>query len=102
GYLLVGFIGMGLLHVISSLENGLRAIDLPDAWVSMLVANNGWRVMMMLGTLPALLTFFIRIFVPESEKWQHEKDKGSTSSWATKDLLAVLVGAAGPALIVYV
>lgn len=102
GYLLVGFVGMGLLHVIESLGEGLRAIGLPENWVNELVANNGWRVMMILGTVPALLTFFIRIFVPESEKWQHEKDKGSTSSWATKDLLVVLIGVFGPALIVYV
>jgi hypothetical protein len=48
------------------------------------------------------LTFFIRIFVPESEKWQKEQEKGSTGHWATQDLLGVLVGLAGPALIVYV
>lgn len=102
GYLLVGFIGYGLLQFISSLEHGLRAISLPDSWVQMLVAHSGWRIMMLLGTLPAFLTFLIRIFVPESEKWLHEKEKGSTSNMATQDLLAVLVGLAGPALIVYV
>jgi MFS family permease len=102
GYMVVGFVGMGLLHVIASLGDGLRAMHLSEDWVNMLVANNGWRVMMILGTVPAVLTFFIRIFVPESEKWQHEKEKGSTSSWATKDLLVVLVGLVGPALIVYV
>jgi MFS family permease len=75
---------------------------MPDAWVEMLVRNNGWRLMMLLGTLPALLTFFIRMFVPESEKWEKEQAKGSTGHWATQDLLGVLIGLAGPALIVYV
>ena len=102
GYLLVGFIGLGLLQVISSLESGLHAIHLPEEWVKMLVANSGWRIMMLLGTLPALLTFMIRIFVPESKKWEQENAKGSTSSMASQDLIAVLVGLIGPALIVYV
>jgi MFS transporter, SHS family, sialic acid transporter len=29
-----------------------------------------WRWLMFIGVLPALLTFLIRLFVPESEKWQ--------------------------------
>src|SRR5262249_47024885 len=55
----------------------------------------------MVGTLPALLTFFIRLFVPESRKWQQEKGRGHTSGWATLDLLGVAVGALGPALMIY-
>jgi MFS transporter, SHS family, sialic acid transporter len=74
----------------------------PEDWVKMLVANSGWRIMMIMGTLPALLTFLIRMFVPESEKWEHEKEKGNTSNWATQDLITVLVGISGPVLIVYV
>jgi MFS transporter, SHS family, sialic acid transporter len=101
GYLIVGFVGLALLAVIGNLESAMRAIQLPDAWVEMLVRNDGWRVMMILGVLPALLTFFIRMFVPESEKWEKEKEKGSTSSWATQDLVAVLIGIGGPALIVW-
>ena len=46
----------------------------------------------MLGALPALLTFFIRIFVPESQRWENERDKGVTSHWAKIDLLGVLIG----------
>ena len=38
--------------------------------------------------------------MPESERWLHEK-RGSTSSWANRDLLGVLIGALGPALIIY-
>jgi MFS family permease len=68
----------------------------------MLIAHKGWRLMMMLGTLPAVLTFLIRMFVPESKKWEHEQGKGTTSHWATQDLLAVLVGMVGPFMLVYV
>ncbi|HZV06438.1 MAG TPA: MFS transporter [Gemmataceae bacterium] len=35
------------------------------------VEESGWRWVLGLCALPALLTFFLRVFVPESEKWQH-------------------------------
>jgi MFS family permease len=102
GYLLVGLVGLGLLQILGTLREGLLAAGLPAEWVEMLVRNSGWRLIMILGTVPALLTFFIRMFVPESAKWERERDLGSTSHWATQDLLAVLVGLLGPALIVAV
>jgi hypothetical protein len=58
--------------------------------------------MMMLGTTPALLTFLFRMFVPESEKWLEERGKGQISNWASVDLLGVLIGGIGPALIIFV
>jgi SHS family sialic acid transporter-like MFS transporter len=30
-----------------------------------------WRFLLLLGAVPAFLTFFIQIFVPESEKWKN-------------------------------
>src|SRR5258707_6134297 len=56
---------------------------------------------MLAGALPALLTFLIRLFVPESERWQHEQDKGQTSNWAARDLLGVGIGAAAAIFIIY-
>jgi hypothetical protein len=41
------------------------------------------------------LTFFIRLFVPESRRWQVELARGATSHWASRDLLAVLLGSFG-------
>ena len=38
------------------------------------------------------LVFFIRLFVPESKKWEHEKARGATSHWSNGDLLGVSVG----------
>jgi len=102
GYLLVGVIGIGLAAILTQFAGWLTDVGLPDATVKMLVANKGWRLMMMLGTLPAFLTFFFRIFVPESHKWEEEKGRGGTSNWATADLLGVVVGAIGPAMIIYV
>ncbi len=34
------------------------------------VTLESWRWVMLLGAAPALLTFFIRLFVPESERWR--------------------------------
>ena len=34
------------------------------------ITKDSWRWVMMVGAAPAALTFFIRLFVPESEKWK--------------------------------
>jgi MFS family permease len=52
GFMLTGFLEMGLAGA------GLQT----DA--------GGWRWLLGVCAFPALLTFFIRMFVPESEKWQ--------------------------------
>ncbi|MSR56096.1 MAG: MFS transporter [Planctomycetaceae bacterium] len=102
GYLLVGVIGLGLAEVLVQLQEWLLAAGLRPTSVASLVAFKGWRLMMLLGAAPALLTFFFRLFVPESEKWQSERGKGSTSHWASRDLWGVLIGALGPGLIIVV
>jgi MFS family permease len=101
GYLLVGAVGLGLNAVLSNVSAFLLSTGVSQDRVDWLAANGGWRLMMVMGTLPALLTFFIRLFVPESERWQEEQKRGATSSWATQDLLGVVLGASGPALMVY-
>jgi MFS transporter, SHS family, sialic acid transporter len=81
GYMLVALLSLGL----GSFRAGLASLNLPENWVE-------WRLLMVCGALPAVLTFFIRLFVPESESWEKEKLRGATSSWATRDLLWVLGG----------
>lgn len=56
---------------------------------------------MIAGALPALLIFFIRLFVPESHKWEAQRDAGGASHWATRDLIGVLVGALGAGLVIF-
>ncbi len=102
GYLLVGFLGLGISQVPGTVRNWLLATGLPEIQVSHLVANDAWRLLMILGVAPALLTFFFRLFVPESEKWEKEQASGGTNHWATRDLLGVLIGSLGPGLIIYV
>lgn len=102
GFLLVAVFALVLSSFINSAEGWLLAVGLRDEWVKTLVANQGWRLLMILGAAPAILTFFIRLFVPESEKWAHEQQKGSTSHWAARDLLGVVNGSVGALLIVAV
>ena len=101
GYLLVGVLGLALNTMLTELALWASDIGVRQDIVDSLVAGRGWRLLMMCGTAPALLTFLIRLFVPESRRWQRERDKGATSYWATRDLLAVLIGATGPALIIF-
>lgn len=101
GYLMVGFVGLGLALVIDRLKGLLLAIGFSEGLTTQLTSSQGWRIMMILGIAPALLTFLIRMFVPESRKWEEQKEKGNTLNWATRDLLGVLFGCLGPALMVY-
>jgi MFS family permease len=101
GYLLVGIIGLALDSLLEKQIPGwLGSLGLSEGTIDWLTAFKGWRMMMMLGTAPAILTFAIRIFVPESHKWEEEQAKGVTSHWATIDLLGVVIGTLGPALII--
>jgi MFS family permease len=83
GYLIVALLSLSLSGIRTSLEG----LGLSEQWVN-------WRLLMVCGALPALLTLFIRLFVPESERWEQERTQGKTSAWATRDLLAVLLGVA--------
>jgi SHS family sialic acid transporter-like MFS transporter len=46
------------------------------AWGGLHVADGGWRWVLGACAFPALLTFLIRMFVPESEKWEHAVQSG--------------------------
>ena len=102
GYLLGGFLSLGLSSVLGTVNDALLAIGLGQQTVTTLLSNNGWRILMMSGAVPAFLVFFIQLFVGESKKWEEEKAKGSTDHWATKDLLGVLIGCTAALGIVYV
>lgn len=102
GYVLVALLSLSIVEVRETLSSLLLTIGLPATFVDRLAANSGWRMLMLMGMLPALLTLFIRLFVPESEGWLREKRGGRTASWATTDLLGVLVGVAACGVIMYV
>jgi SHS family sialic acid transporter-like MFS transporter len=101
GYLLIALVGYWVFQQIGQVHDALVAVGLSEAWATHLTKNEGWRFLMMLGAVPALLTFFIRWYVPESAKWEKERGKGATSHWATKDLVSVLIGAIAACAIIY-
>lgn len=101
GFLAIAAIGLVLNQFLGFTEHTLLAIGLPPHSVERLISHSGWRLMMLVGAVPALLTFFIQLLVPESKRWQHEKHQGSTSHWASRDLLAVFAGTAGPLLMIF-
>jgi SHS family sialic acid transporter-like MFS transporter len=101
GFLAIAAIGLVLNRFLGLTQNALLEVGFATHWVDKLVAHSGWRLMMLIGAIPALLTFFIQLAVPESKRWQHEKRLGSTVHWASRDLLAVLVGTAGPLVMIF-
>ena len=93
GYTICGAIALGLNRYQGDLPAWLTSARLPESWTAALTANGNWRLLLLTGLLPALLTLFIRLFVPESEKWKREKEAGAASHWSGRDLLGVLIGA---------
>lgn len=69
--------------------------------IGMLLPPASWRIILVTGAAPALLAFLIRLFVPESTRWQEEQQSGRTSNWATRDLIGVVLGAMGVLLLVF-
>lgn len=100
GYLLVGIVGLMLSQLIGSVASGIEGLGFSPETTQQMLGKTGWRLIMVLGTLPALLTFFIRMFVPESHKWEKQQEAGSTTHWASTDLLVVVAGVVGPAMII--
>ncbi len=102
GYLIVALISLVLVSFIEGFGHLLLNLGMSQHVVDTLVRGDGWRLMMTVGALPALLMFFIMRIVPESHKWEAERDKGATSHWATRDLLGVLIGAIGAGIVVVI
>jgi MFS family permease len=101
GYLLIAVLGLGLTQILGGVETWLGQIGLQESLVQSLVANSGWRLLMLCGVGPALLTFFIQWFVPESARWKEEQARGTTSHWAARDLAGVLVGCIGAGFMIF-
>ena len=101
GFLMVGLLSIGLYQFIDGVRALLPAIGMPEGMVSRLLANSGWRFLMISGALPALLVFFIRLFVPESKKWQNERARGATQHWSNVDLVGVSAGCLASIVIIW-
>jgi MFS family permease len=99
GFLFIAVVGLFISAFLADIGTLFRNLGMAETSVQWLTGHQGWRLLLMFGAVPALLTFFIRIFVPESARWEEEQKKGTTSHWATFDLIGVLIGAAGACMI---
>jgi SHS family sialic acid transporter-like MFS transporter len=79
-----GNLGYGIVAVLALTLNELPAV----AWAG----PSNWRLLLLAGVLPALLTLFVRFFVPESSRWEQVRDRGQTRDWAANDYLFIGVG----------
>jgi MFS family permease len=73
GFLIIALVGLVLGQFIEGAADALRTIGLSEDWVVKLIGEHrsGWRLLMFFGATPALLTLLVRLFVPESRRWQH-------------------------------
>jgi MFS family permease len=92
GFMIIAIASLALSALIVDLEQAMLSVGLGEETTDWLIKNSGWRILMLFGAVPALLTFLIRLFVPESTRWEEENRRGSTSHWQTIDLLGVLIG----------
>ena len=101
GYLLAAILSMVLLNFIVSVKGAMIGVGISELLTEKLLSHSAWRLLMISGAFPALLIFLIRIFVPESNKWEHERDRGATSHWANVDLFGVLLGSVATLAIIW-
>lgn len=93
GYLLVAGLSLGMNTFIDTMHAWILAFGGSEALAGWLLDHQAWRFLMLSGALPALVIFLIRMYVPESDKWEEEKASGGTSHWSTPDLKGVFIGA---------
>lgn len=101
GYMICGSIALGLNRIGDQLAGYFISAGVPASWAEALTDNERWRLLLLLGAVPALMTMFIRLFVPESERWQKAEASGSAKFWSGKDLFGVLGGALSAGFVIY-
>jgi MFS family permease len=102
GFLLTGLISWQLNASLEVVTGWIHAMGLSPANTEYLLHNRAWRFIAVSSALPAIINFFILVFVPESHKWEEEKKSGSTSHWATMDLIGVLIACLAALGIIFV
>ncbi len=101
GFLLTGLISWQLNASLDIVTGWIHAMGLSPENTEYLLHNRAWRFIAVSSALPALINFFILVFVPESHKWEQEKKSGGTSHWATMDLVGVLIACVAALGIIY-
>ena len=70
GFLLIALMGLGLVKMIGSIDSFFTFVGMPAEWKNALLSHSAWRLLLFLGATPAILTFLILLFVPESPRWK--------------------------------
>ncbi len=101
GFLLTGLLSLKLNESIAQVTSFLGMIGVGQETADYLLHNRAWRFLAISGAAPAIIIFFIRLFVDESPKWLEEKNSGRTSHWAAIDLLGVFVAAVSALVVIW-
>ncbi len=101
GFLLTGLLSLKLNESIGGVTSFLGLIGVGSETADYLLHNRAWRFIAVCGAAPAIIIFFIRLFVDESPGWLAEQKSGRTSNWATVDLLGVLAAALAALVIIW-
>jgi MFS family permease len=76
-----------LAGIIGAASNvGFAAIALLAKYIP--VTPTSWRWVMLAGMAPALLTFFIRLFVPESHKWKESMARAGGENKPVREIFS--------------
>ena len=79
-----GNLGYAVVAVVALSLNQMPTFEFAGA--------SNWRLLMFLGALPAVLTLFLRLFVPESKPWEAARDAGQVNHWSRSDLVVIAFG----------
>jgi MFS family permease len=101
GYLLASLVSMVVLGHLTAIHGAMASLGIPVAAATHMIDHSAWRLLMISGALPALLTFGVVFFVPESEKWKAEHARGATAHWARWDLMGVAIGSVAALVIIW-
>ena len=69
GFLLIGVVGLIVATNFAAISTTFHAM-LPESLAIAALDHQAWRLLLLLGALPAIFTMFMIFFVPESESWK--------------------------------
>lgn len=100
GYTICGTIALVLNYTDKNdIVEWLGILGLTESWSDRLSSHRYWRLLFLIGALPALLTVLIRIWVPESTKWLRSNQKALS---VKTNILSILLGGVAGCVLVYI
>ncbi|MEM4360314.1 MAG: MFS transporter [Candidatus Bilamarchaeaceae archaeon] len=104
GYTICGIVAL----ILNSIDKNdtliyLTTLGINQTWATKLVTYNYWRLIFLAGAIPAFLTVFIRLAVPESTKWLISKNTFIHNPISTRtSIIYILMGGIAGCALVYV